>query len=130
MSDATPEPLHRVLIASANPLFARGLHNLMTRHWQSRGVDFRLASTMQEVTAALDTWQPDLVALDYDDAGALQREVFLSRFIASDRPMQVMLVSLRASGQVIVYDRRMLNPAQVEEWLDAAWVSPNHKKKL
>jgi cytochrome c oxidase subunit 2 len=126
MSDANQEPLRRVLIASANPLFARGLQKIMTQHWERRGVDVRLAATMQEVTAALETWQPDLVVLDYDDAGSLQREVFLSQFIAGNRPMQVMLVSLRASGEVIVYDRRSLTPDQAEDWLDLPWAPPSH----
>ncbi len=127
MSDAYRELFRRVLIASANPLFARGLEKLITRpsegrrHWEGRAVDIHLVSSMAEVTAALENWQPDLVIVDYDDVdkpGAIQREAFLSRFFAGEQPMQVMLVSLGASGEVIVYDRRTLTPAQAEDWLD------------
>jgi cytochrome c oxidase subunit 2 len=86
---------------------------------------------MDEVTTALETWQPDLVIVDYDDAGKpgnIQREAFLSHFIAGDQPMQVMLVSLRASGEVVVYDRRTLTTAQADDWLDVAWTSSGSGK--
>ncbi len=130
MSDANSEQPRRVLIASANPLFARGLQKLMVQRWRSRSVEVRFAGTMQEISAVLETWRPDLVILDYDDEGAagkpgiIQREAFLSQFIAGARPMQVMLVSLRESGEVIVYDRRTLTPAQAEDWLDLPWAEP------
>lgn len=124
MSESTHEPLRRVLIASANPLFARGLHKMVSQRWEGRSVEIRLAGSMEEALAALETWLPDLVIVDYDEVsrpGAIQREAFLSRFIAGDRSMQVMLVSLNASGEVVVYDRRALTPAQAEDWLDLPW---------
>jgi cytochrome c oxidase subunit II len=131
MSDVGHEPQRRVLIASANPLFARGLQKLVAQRWENRGVEVRLVGNMDEVTAALETWQPNLVIVDYDDAGKpgkIQREAFLSRFIAGDQPMQVMLVSLRASGEVVVYDRRTMTPAQAEDWLDLPWASSSSDK--
>ncbi len=121
MSDVNQEPSRRVLIASANPLFARGLEKLITRHREGREVDIRLVGSMAEVMAALENWEPDLVILDYADVdtpGAIQREAFLSRFFAGKQPMQIMLVSLSASGEAVVYDRRTLTPAQAEDWLD------------
>jgi cytochrome c oxidase subunit II len=124
MSDSTQNPLRRVLIASANPLFARGLQKMVLDRWTQRGAEVRIASSMEEAVAALDSWTPDLVIVDYDDVGrpgSIQRPVFLSHFIAGDRPMQVMLVSLRESGEVVVYDRRTLTPAQAEDWLDLPW---------
>ncbi len=127
MSDVKRGPSRRVLITSANPLFARGLEKLIARHWEGRDADIRLVSGMAEGTAALENWQPDLVIVDYDDVdkpGAIQREAFLSRFFAGEQPMPVMLVSLSASGEVVVYDRRTLTPAQAEDWLDLPWDSP------
>ena len=121
MSDSTQETQRRVLIASANPLFAKGLQKMVAQRWQGRRVEVRMAGSMEEATSALENWKPDLVIVDYDDVGrpgAIQRAEFLSHFIAGDRPMQVMLVSLRASGEVVVYDRRTLTPAQAEDWLD------------
>jgi cytochrome c oxidase subunit II len=120
MSDSTQEPLRRVLIASANPLFARGLQKMVTQRWEGRGVEIRIADSMEQAAAALEDWQPNLVIVDYDDR-TIHREAFLSHFIAGERPMQVMLVSLRASGEVVVYDRRTLTSAQAEDWLDLSW---------
>ena len=120
MRNSTQKPLRRVLIASANPLFARGLEKLFAQRLEGRTVEVRLVSSLPDVTAALETWQPDLVIVDYDDKN-IQRSAFLSQFIAGDQPMQVMLVSLRESGEAVIYDRRTLTPAQAEDWLDLPW---------
>jgi cytochrome c oxidase subunit II len=106
----------RVLIASANPLFAQGLQKLYGEKWGPEAVEFSLAGSMGETLTRLESWQPDLVIVDYDDR-TIHREEFLSHFISGDRNMQVMLVSLQASGAVVVYDRRTLTPAQAEDWL-------------
>jgi cytochrome c oxidase subunit 2 len=124
MIGTSQEPERRVLIASANPLFAKGLRKMMAQRWEGRRVEVRLAASMDEATAALEDWDPDLVIVDYDDVdrpGNIQRGAFLSHFITGERPMQVMLVSLRESGEVVVYDRRTLTPAQAEDWLDLPW---------
>jgi cytochrome c oxidase subunit II len=118
--ETVKKPVRRVLIASANPLFAKGLQKMVAQHWEARGAEIRLAGSMEDAATAMDNWQPDLVIVDYDDR-AIQRAAFLSHFIAEDRPMQVMLVSLRESGEVVVYDRRTLSPAQAEDWLDLPW---------
>lgn len=124
MSDLNPGAARRVLIASANPLFAKGLEKMVTQRWERRGVEIRLAASTEEANAVLESWNPDLVIVDYDDVGrpgSIRRADFLSHFIAGERPMQVMLVSLRESGEVVVYDRRTLTPAQAEDWLDLPW---------
>lgn len=119
--------IHRVLIASANPLFGKGLQKLYGERWGKNAVEFILASSMGETLAKLDSWQPDLVIVDYDDK-TIHREEFLSHFIAGDRPMQVVLVSLQASGAVVVYDRHTLTPAQAENWLNDQWQQPSEPK--
>ena len=117
-------PLKRVLIASANPLFAKGLEKIYGDRWGKDAVELRLANSMGETLSRLESWYPDLVIVDYDDR-TIHREEFLSHFITGDQPMQVMLVSLQASGEVVVYDRRTLTPAQAEDRLDLPWASPD-----
>lgn len=122
--EASPGAERRVLIASANPLFALGLQRMVAERWGKRGAEIRLAGSMQEATASMEEWKPDLIIVDYDDVGkpgSIQREALLGRFITEKRPMQVMLVSLRESGEVVVYDRRTLTPDQAEDWLDLPW---------
>ena len=126
MSESTQNMPRRVLIASANPLFARGLQKLVLDRWTQGGAEVRISASMEEAVAALDSWVPNLVIVDYDDVGkpgSIQRTVFLNHFIAGERPMQVMLVSLGESGEVVVYDRRTLTPAQAEDWLDLPWLA-------
>lgn len=100
-------PVRKVLIASANPLFGKGLQQIYRQRFEA--VEFLLTSTMDETLTQLERWQPDLVIVDYDDK-TIHREEFLSHFITGQRSMQVMLVSLRESGAVVVYDRKTLTP--------------------
>lgn len=88
--------------------------------WGTNAVELSLASSMGETLTRLDEWQPDMVIVDYDDR-TIHREEFLSHFISGDRPMQVVLVSLQASGEVVVYDRRTMTPDQAEDWLSLPW---------
>ncbi len=124
----------RVVIASANPLFGRGLEKLLKRRWGTDGVEIRMAATLNETMSLMDQWKPDVVVVDYDDRN-IHRSEFLSHFVSGDQPMQVMLVSLQASGAVVVYDRRSLTPAQMEDWFTPAQsppapeIEPEIKKK-
>ena len=129
MTNQQNRPIKRVLIASANPLFAKGLEKIYGDKWGKDAVELRLANSMGETLSRLESWNPDLVIVDYDDR-TIHREEFLSHFIVGDRPMKVMLVSLQASGEVVVYDRRTLTPAQAEDWLNLPWQSAPQPPKL
>ena len=117
MANSQDRPFRKVLIASANPLFAKGLEKIYGSRWGKDAVQLLLANSMEETLHMLESWAPDLVIVDYDDR-TIHREEFLSHFITGDRPMQVMLVSLQESGEVVVYDRRTMTPAQAEDWLN------------
>lgn len=116
----------RVLIASANPLFAAGLRRLYGHIWQKQGAEMRSADSMSATLSALDEWSPDLVIVDYDDR-AMQREEFLSHFISGSRPMRVLMVSLQSSGEAVIYDRRAITPAQADTWLTNGWIESEEK---
>lgn len=109
----------RVLIVSANPLFREGLRKLYAERWGEKSATVSLLTTLEEALSALET-RPDLVIVDYDDK-AINRDVFMKSFVAGEAPMQVMLVSLQESGQVVVYDRRTMTFAQAEDWLSNPW---------
>ncbi len=115
----TNQPPRRILIASANPLFSKGLQRLFAEQWAQSAPQMRLASSMADTLDALHTWAPDLVVVDYDDR-TINRAEFLNHYVSSDVPMQVMLVSLQESGEVVVYDRRTMDPAEVQSWLHAS----------
>jgi cytochrome c oxidase subunit II len=110
----------RVLIASANQLFGKGLEKLFVQKWGSKAIQIRLATSMAETIYNFENWRPDLVVVDYDDH-TINRAEFLNHFVSDERPMQVVLVSLQANGRVVVYDRRTLTPDQAENWLDLPW---------
>jgi cytochrome c oxidase subunit II len=109
--------LKRVFIASANPLFGKGLEKLLLEHSTGQEPEIRSASSMAETLSQLGEWQPDLVIVDHDDR-TINRIEFLTHFVETDLPMRVMLVSLQASGAVVVYNRRTLTSAQAEDWLN------------
>jgi len=113
---------HRVLIASANLLFGKGMRCLFEEKWGEKAIIVGLTTTLEETLSALETLYPDLVILDYDD-DSIKRESFLSHFVTGQRPMQVALISLHNAGAVLVYDRKSLTPSQAEDWLDMPWLS-------
>ena len=122
MGKIVKETTRRVLIASANPLFGKGLQNMFQRRWGNAARVVGLTSTTESTLRAVDELQPDLVILDYDDQ-SINRDEFLNYYVSGKRPMQVALVSLNETGSIIVYDRRSLTPTQAEIWLGAAWLN-------
>ena len=119
MSEAHNQPRH-VLIVSANPLFREGLRKVYAERWDGKAVITGTPTNMDETISMLETHQPDLVIVDYDDK-TINRDEFMNRFVTGESPMQVVLVSLKESGQVVVYDRRRLTSAQAESWLNDLW---------
>ena len=113
-------PTRRVLIVSANPLFREGLRTVYAERWDGKALITGTPTNMAETLSMLETHQPDLVIVDYDDQ-TINREEFLNRFVTGETPMQVVLVSLKESGQVVVYDRRRLTSTQAENWLNDPW---------
>jgi cytochrome c oxidase subunit II len=131
MGTSGNQQTHRVLIASANPLFGKGLRNLLQQRWGKAANVVGLTTNMEQTLQALDDLQPDQVIVDFDDR-TMNREEFLNHFVATERPMQVVLISLQGNGAVIVYDRRTLSPSQAEQWLDAPWFDsdqPGHDNR-
>jgi cytochrome c oxidase subunit II len=114
----------RVFIVSANPLFCEGLKKLYAGSWGKKASIIGVLTTMTDAIQVLESSMPDLVTVDYDDK-TINRTEFLNKFVNGKTPMQVMLVTLQESGQIIVYDRRTLTPTQAELWLDDPW---NEKK--
>ncbi len=110
----------RVVIVSANPLFREGLRKVYAERWMGKADIVAMPTTMEEAVAALESYQPDLVIVDHDDK-TINRAEFLNRFVTGESPMQVMLVSLNESGEVVVYDRRRLTSAQAQNWLEDPW---------
>lgn len=109
------QPLRRVLIISANPLFREGLRKIYAEKWQGRAEIVATPANMDEARAAIRQYCPALVIVDYDDK-TINRVEFMEHFVSEDAPMQVMLVSLGQSGEVLLYNRKRLTPAQAENW--------------
>lgn len=117
MNSSSYRPPRRILIASANPLFGKGLQKLLQERWSQSLPEMRLTNSMATTLATLEGWSPDLVVVDYDDRN-INRAEFLNHFMAGNRPMQVMLVSLLATGEVTVYDRHTLTTEQARDWFE------------
>ena len=116
MNQSEATPARKIIIASASPLFARGLEKILRQQENNQGAEIRYAANLTATLEVLELWQPDVVILDHDDL-SIERGEFLNRFVQSERPMQVMLVSLKENGAVVVYDRRILTSDQAEDWL-------------
>jgi DNA-binding NarL/FixJ family response regulator len=108
---------HKVLIVSSHPLFSQGLRSLL----QKRGADkiqiIGMVSGMDEAFEILNSQNPDLVVVDYDDQN-LNRDSFLSRIICGAHHLRVVLFSLLEGGsQATVYDLKTMAAAQIDDWL-------------
>lgn len=114
----------RALIVSSHPLFSEGLRSLLKERRPARVEVVGIAASTDEAVFALTTLAPDLVIVDYDDE-VINREQFLARFVEGESPMRLMLVSLNQGGEAVVYDRRTLAPAQMEDWLESAVAEPH-----
>ncbi len=111
------QPLHqKVIISSANPLFAQGLEKILRRRHRDDQIEIKHAKNMEDTLLGLEQWSPDVVVVDYDDQ-TINRSEFLHHFVRGELPMRVMLVSLKASGAVVVYNRQTLPTDQAEDWL-------------
>jgi cytochrome c oxidase subunit II len=116
MAQVRKSTAQRILIASANPLFGKGLERMLVRRRSGSTPEIRTARSMADTLHQMERWQPDLVIVDYNDQ-TIDRAEFLNRFVETNWPMQVMLVSLQISGEVVVYDRKTLTQDQAVDWL-------------
>ncbi len=117
MNKQDPPHHQKVIISSANPLFAKGLEIILRRRNREGQIEIRHVMNMEETFRGLDQWKPDVVVVDYDDH-TINRSEFLHHFVRGELPMRVMLVSLTANGTVVVYDRQTLSTDQAEDWLN------------
>jgi len=111
-----PRP-QRILIASSHALFGQGLRSLLLARQKSDVEVVGMVSNLGEALAAIDMLEPDLVIVDYDDK-ALNREGFLAHFVGSEKKLRVVLLSLQNPEEAIVYDRRTMQAAQIDRWLE------------
>jgi len=107
----------RVIIASSHALFGQGLRSLLQER-KHAGVEIvGIVTNLDETLLALEKLNPDLIIVDYDDE-QLNREEFLARFVEGEKRLRVVLLSLQSAQEAIVYDRRTMAAAQIDDWLE------------
>ncbi len=117
----------RVLIASSHPLFGQGLRSLLQER-QPAGVEVvGVVSNLDETLQALDRLDPDLIIVDYDDE-RLNRDEFLARFVEGEKKLRIVLLSLQSSKEALVYERRSMAAAQIDDWLEE-WTYSDESSK-
>ena len=119
MTDHSLLAHRRVLIVSSHPLFGQGLKLLLLNRQESDVQVVGIVSTTDEAMSILEQQDVNLIVVDYDDY-AVNKEEFLSRFVEGDQSLRVVLLSLKEGGSdAIVYDRRTMVAAQIDEWLSS-----------
>lgn len=106
----------RILILSHHPMFGDGMRSLLAGQNRAAVEIVQRMDSAHEAMATLQTLRPDVVIVDCDDE-TINRDEFLARFVESEQPLRVVLVSLKETGPVVLYDRRTLSVAQVDDWL-------------
>lgn len=119
----------RVLIASSHALFGQGLRSLLEERKHARVEIVGMVSSLDEALNALETLEPDLIIVDYDDE-KLNREEFLARFVEGEKELRVVLLSLQSAQEAIVYDRRTMAAAQIDDWLQERGFGANESDNI
>jgi len=117
----------RVLIASSHALFGQGLRSLLNARKEASVEVVGIVSNLDEALSALEKLNPDLIIVDYDDQ-ILNRDEFLARFVEGEKKLRVVLLSLQSNREAIVYDRRTLAAAQIDDWLEEWSISDESTK--
>ena len=107
----------RVLIASSHALFGQGLRSLLQERHGATVEIVGMVSSVEEALQTLESQHPDLILVDYDDQ-KLNRDEFLTRFMESEEKLRVVLLSLQSPREAVVYDRRTMVAAQIDDWLE------------
>jgi cytochrome c oxidase subunit 2 len=127
MDSESSQVVRKILIASANPLFGKGLQKLFEERWGGRVRIIGLTTTVSDTVKTMAELKPDLVVVDYDDK-TISRTNILNEFVEGEGPMQVILVSLKGNGAAVVYDRQTLTPSQTGSLLDLPALQPSIQK--
>lgn len=117
MSESDQRKTRRVLIASSHALFGKGLRSLLQEREQADVKVVGMVSNIEEAMDALESLNLDLIIVDYDDE-ALNREEFLARFVEGEKKLRMVLLSLQSDKEALVYDRRTMAAAQINDWLE------------
>jgi cytochrome c oxidase subunit 2 len=117
MIKSSHSKVRRVLIASSHGLFGQGLRSLLQERQQANVEIVGMVSNVNEAIQELDRLNPDLIIVDYDDE-TLNRDEFLARFVEGEKKLRLVLLSLQSPKDALVYDRRSMAAAQIDEWLD------------
>ena len=117
MTRSDQQKIRRVLIASSHGLFGQGLRSLLEERKQADVEVVGIVSNLDEALQALETFSPDLLIVDYDDE-TLNRDEFLARFVEGEKKLRLVLLSLQSAKEALVYERRSLAAAQIDEWLE------------
>jgi len=108
----------RVLIVSSHPLFSEGIKRLLEARPEADTKVFGVVASVDEAMQKLEKSEADLVVVDHDD-DAVNQEEFLSRFVEGKKRLRVVLLSLLEGGNTaIVYDRRTMASASINDWLN------------
>ena len=117
MTRSDQQKIRRVLIASSHGLFGQGLRSLLEERKQADVEVVGIVSNLDEALQALEKFNPDLLIVDYDDE-TLNRDEFLARFVEGEKKLRLVLLSLQSAKEALVYERRSLAAAQIDEWLE------------
>lgn len=118
-----PDRAQRVLVASSHSLFGEGLVSLLRMRYAGQVEVVGMAATLEQALHAIEQLEPDLVIVDFDDE-SLNREEFLTRFVAGGKKLRLVLLSLAGGEEALVYDRRSMAAEQIDAWLEQWEAAP------
>ncbi|HSM26347.1 MAG TPA: hypothetical protein VK856_15900 [Anaerolineaceae bacterium] len=113
-----------VLIASDNPIFRIGIVKLLSRRSDYPSLTIHQVKDIRDLIKKNSKLKPHLLIIDYDDKN-INKKQFLDSFFEDQHDSQLLLVSLKESGNVVLYNRKVFSTHQAHQWLQIPWEESN-----
>lgn len=113
-----------VLIASDNSIFRIGIVKLLSWRSDFASLDIHQVKDINDLIKKYSKLKPHLLIIDFDDKN-FNKKQFLDSFFEDQHDSQLLLVSLKESGNVILYNRKLFSTLQAHQWLQIPWQESN-----
>ena len=113
-----------VLIASDNSIFRIGIVKLLSRRSDFASLDIHQVKDINDLIKKYSKLKPHLLIIDFDDKN-FNKKQFLDSFFEDQHDSQLLLVSLKESGNVVLYNRKLFSTHQAHQWLQIPWQESN-----
>jgi DNA-binding NarL/FixJ family response regulator len=110
----------KVFIASANSIFRNGIEKILSKRSDFNTLRIHQFAKLEDLIKKFSRIKPSILIIDFDDKNLNKRQ-FLDSFINEKWDTQLLLVTLKEGGNVVLYKKQIFSVDQAFEWLMVPW---------